>query len=80
MSLTEHPLPAVYAGTCPECGELHAETSAHLAPSKQYRATISARHGRRPTWGDAIEHLTGEARRYWEEVLADLRIDPEAEA
>jgi hypothetical protein len=84
--MTENPFPALYtgprppAGQCPECGGVHAPDSAHLAQSEQYRATIQARHGRRATWGDAIAHLTGERRREWEAFLAEMRIDPEADA
>ena len=47
---------------CPECATAHHRAEPHDAESRVYQLHFYRRHGRWPTWADAIAHTTGLVR------------------
>lgn len=58
-------------GTCPECAAIHDAKSPHYRGSLYYQMRFQQKHGRLPTWRDALAHcpkiITEEAIRYLRE-------------
>lgn len=50
------------AGTCPVCADVHAPEQPHNARSLYYRLHFRQKHGRDPTWEDAMAHCKEDAR------------------
>ena len=43
-------------GTCPECAVRHDPTEPHYRGSLYYQMRFQQKHGRMPTWKDAMAH------------------------
>lgn len=57
-------------GQCPECATKHTPEMPHNQQSLFYQYTFYEKHGRWPTWNDALAHCTPEMRDAWVEQLA----------
>ena len=57
------------AGTCPECAVKHAPAMPHNAQSLYYRYKFRQKHGRFPTWSDAMAHCTEDVRKLFTEEM-----------
>lgn len=81
--MTAHLLPPP-PGTCPACAVKHPPELPHNAQSLFYQQAFHARHGRWPTWADAIAHCSPEMQKTWRTELQarnawtepDAGIDP----
>ncbi|MCD8218093.1 MAG: hypothetical protein LUD01_08635, partial [Clostridiales bacterium] len=52
-------------GTCPECGVVHKPGYPHYRDSIVYQYIFYDRHGRWPTWADAMAHCTDSMKAVW---------------
>lgn len=59
----------VPAGTCPECGVKHDPAQPHNRDSLTYQYKFYDKHGRWPTWDDAMEHCSVEVKKFWRHSL-----------
>lgn len=57
--------------TCPECATMHAPREPHNCLSLYYQVKFRQRHGRAPTWEDAMAHCDEDVKRQWTEALKD---------
>lgn len=55
------PLP----GSCPVCAFNHDPADPHFPKSAYYMLKFNQKHGRLPTWRDAMAHCTPEKRAIW---------------
>lgn len=64
-------------GLCVECACNHAPSAPHNRDSIYYQFAFHAKHGRWPTWTDAMAHCTPEVQRLWKAELTKraIRID-----
>lgn len=51
-------IPPPKDGACPVCGELHGRQEPHNKNSLLYQHRFRRKHGRYPTWEDAMEHCS----------------------
>lgn len=58
-------------GKCPECAVKHEPDQPHNAQSLAYQYDFRARHGRWPTWADAIAHCSPEVQAAWKRALQE---------
>jgi hypothetical protein len=65
-------------GVCPECAVAHEATQPHNAESMTYQYSFYDRHGRWPTWGDAMAHCSAEVQAFWRKALAERGVSAEA--
>jgi hypothetical protein len=74
--------PDTSGGKCPECAVVHDSTEPHDNQSLAYQYSFRARHGRWPTWADAIAHCAPEVQALWkaELIKRDKWSEPEPEA
>lgn len=56
-------------GTCAECAVVHEPAAPHNLQSMHYQMAFREKHGRWPSWHDAMRHCTPEMRRVWTEAL-----------
>jgi len=56
-------------GTCPECAVVHEPEMPHDKQSLYYQTQFYLRHGRWPTWEDAVAHCSDEMKWLWREEL-----------
>lgn len=56
-------------GTCPECGVKHRPEYPHNRDSLAYQYQFYDKHGRFPTWSDAMSHCSDEMKKIWVEEL-----------
>jgi hypothetical protein len=63
------------SGKCPDCAVAHEPEMPHDANSFYYKTTFALRHGRSPTWADAIEHCPPAIKAQWVEQLRKIGID-----
>jgi hypothetical protein len=56
-------------GKCQECAVEHEPDQPHDQQSLYYQMAFKARHGRWPTWSDAMAHCTPKVQRLWRETL-----------
>lgn len=56
-------------GTCPECATAHEPEQPHNQQSLFYQYDFYGKHGRWPTWGDALSHCSQHIRNMWVEEL-----------
>jgi hypothetical protein len=61
-------LPAA-EGTCPECATAHDPAMPHNQRSITYQYDFYGKHGRWPTWKDAMAHCSEEMKQKWTEQL-----------
>jgi hypothetical protein len=52
-------------GVCPECAVDHPYFQPHDQQSLYYQMAFHAKHGRWPTWNDALAHCPDNIKRYW---------------
>ena len=58
-------------GTCPECAVAHEPEQPHNAQSLAYQYKFYDKHGRWPTWTDAMDHCSDEIKAQWIEALTE---------
>ena len=58
-------------GTCPECAVAHDPEYPHNLQSLAYQYQFYDKHGRWPTWEDAMAHCTDEMKKIWIAALAE---------
>jgi hypothetical protein len=56
-------------GTCPACAVKHDPEMPHNQQSLYYQYHFYNKHGRWPTWKDAMLHCTDEIKAFWIEEL-----------
>lgn len=54
---------------CQECAVDHLPEQPHNRDSLYYQFVFFLKHGRHPTWADAIAHCTADLQRAWKEEL-----------
>lgn len=52
-------------GTCPECATKHRPDLPHNRDSLAYQYSFFDKHGRWPTWKDAMEHCSDDVKQKW---------------
>ena len=62
-------------GTCPECAVKHEAEMPHNQQSLYYQYYFCNKHGRWPTWQDAMAHCTDEVKAAWTEALKEHGIN-----
>lgn len=65
---------------CQECAVDHGLKDAHDALSLYYQMHFRSKHGRWPTWKDAIAHCDPDVRKQWEEELKKMGVWTEPES
>lgn len=58
-------------GTCPECAVQHDPKQPHNRDSPTYQYKFYDKHGRWPTWADAMEHCSEEVKEFWTQALRE---------
>jgi hypothetical protein len=58
-------------GRCPECAVEHDYFAPHNQQSLYYQMQFQAKHGRWPTWTDALAHCPPEVRAEWRKQLVE---------
>jgi hypothetical protein len=61
--------PKPQPGQCPECAVFHPPDMPHNQQSMFYQYSFREKHGRWPTWSDALAHCTPHVRQQWIEQL-----------
>lgn len=56
-------------GVCPECAVDHVPEAPHNKDSLAYQYDFYGKHGRWPTWTDAMAHCDETTRQFWSEEL-----------
>ncbi len=56
-------------GKCPECAIKHDPAEPHNNQSLAYQYSFYAKHGRWPTWADAMAHCAPEVQAAWKDAL-----------
>lgn len=56
-------------GTCPECATAHTPELPHNRDSLYYQMKFRQKHGRFPTWNDAMVHCSDEMKAVWRDEL-----------
>jgi len=56
-------------GTCRECATPHGPREPHNRDSLYYQMKFRQKHGRTPSWTDAIAHLDEADREKWKAIL-----------
>lgn len=57
------------ADVCQECATKHEPDQPHDKMSLYYQYHFLAKHGRWPTWEDAVAHCDKETKKIWREEL-----------
>ena len=58
-------------GTCPECAVKHEPHLPHNRNSLTYQYKFYDKHGRWPTWEDAMAHCPDEIKELWKKALEE---------
>jgi hypothetical protein len=61
-------------GLCHECGHKHEPDQPHNAQTLYYQYGFANKHGRWPTWKDAVAHCTPEIQKLWKSQLESLGV------
>ncbi|MBQ8087044.1 MAG: hypothetical protein IJ234_01315 [Clostridia bacterium] len=64
-------------GTCSECAAAHNPEQPHDRDSLYYQMRFHQKHGRFPTWADAMAHCSEDVKALWNDVLIEHDIAPE---
>ncbi|MCG8514528.1 MAG: hypothetical protein MI740_10330 [Halanaerobiales bacterium] len=64
-------------GVCQECAVDHHPALPHNKDSLYYQYYFHGKHGRWPTWKDALAHCNEEVQKKWENVLKEKGVDIE---
>lgn len=59
-------------GVCQECGVDHGPEEPHDGESLYYKYHFYSKHGRWPTWKDAMAHCSEEVQAWWTDALRKL--------
>lgn len=62
-------------GTCPECAVVHDPEQPHNQQSLAYQYNFYDKHGRFPTWVDAMEHCNDDVKMFWKEALKEQGVE-----
>lgn len=62
-------------GTCPECGAKHEPEEPHNRSSLYYQMKFRQKHGRSPTWEDAMSHCDRHTKEVWARKLEGLGVE-----
>lgn len=62
-------------GTCPECATKHEPEQPHNQQSLYWQYKFYNKHGRWPTWKDAMAHCPPDIKRFWIEELKERGIE-----
>lgn len=62
-------------GVCQECGYDHAPEMPHNVARLHYKYDFYSKHGRWPTWADAMAHCTDEMKRIWKDELRERGVE-----
>ncbi len=57
---------------CQECATAHNHDEPHNQQSLYYQMHFQARHGRWPTWTDALAHCSDDVKQHWRQELVKL--------
>ncbi len=55
--------------TCPECAVKHSPDQPHNQQSITYQFDFYGKHGRWPTWEDAMAHCAPDLQKRWKAAL-----------
>lgn len=58
-------------GVCPECAVNHRPDQPHNPESLYYQMRFRQKHGRFPTWADAMAHCDARVKKMWIDALAE---------
>ena len=58
-------------GVCPECAVGHRPDQPHNPESLYYQMRFRQKHGRFPTWADAMAHCDAHVKKMWIDALAE---------
>ena len=61
-------------GRCQECAVFHTPDQPHNPQSIYYQYVFLSKHGRFPTWMDAMEHCSTETKALWQAALKEKGI------
>lgn len=61
-------------GVCPVCAVNHAPAMPHNRDSLYYQMCFWQKHGRFPTWADAMAHCDEHIRAVWTGLLAEHHV------
>lgn len=64
-------------GACQVCAVEHDPAWPHNKDSLYYQMTFHQKHGRFPTWGDAMAHCGEDMKALWKEALTKRGYAPE---
>ena len=64
-------------GTCPVCATEHDPALPHNRCSLYYQMRYYRKHGRFPTWADAMAHCSDEMKAYWTNALTEKGVPKE---
>lgn len=67
-------------GACPLCAYKHSPNEPHFPGSTYYIMRFFQRHGRRPTWKDAMAHCPKETKEQWTNDLIECGVLPKEDA
>ena len=62
-------------GVCQECAVDHDPAQPHNRDSLHYQYSFYAKHGRWPTWADAMSHCTQEVKDMWTTALKEHGVE-----
>lgn len=62
-------------GTCPDCAVAHPADLPHNQQSLHWQYRFREKHGRWPTWHDAMRHCTAEMKDCWLRELSAAGVD-----
>ena len=62
-------------GKCSECAVKHEPSEPHNQQSLAYQYSFKAKHGRWPTWLDAMGHCSPETQERWKNALREHGVD-----
>ena len=63
------------AGVCPVCAVNHGEAMPHNRDSLYYQMRFFQKHGRFPTWADAMAHCDEHTKAVWVGLLAERGVN-----
>lgn len=62
-------------GTCPECAVKHDPSQPHNRDSLAYQYKFYDKHGRWPTWSDAMAHCSDFVKEFWVKALREQGVE-----
>ena len=64
-------------GLCPKCAVAHDPARPHDRNSLYYQMRFRQKHGRFPTWADAMRHCDEKVKAAWRAALSEHGVKPE---